>query len=582
MIFDALNELYDFLSSDPREQTIPHLGWQSERVSYALEINYEGELIGIRTLIENKTPKSMFVPEKGVKASGIKASFLSDNSQYVLGLSGKENDKRVQKCYDASKELHLEILDTIDSPIAKAICKYYSTWDISKLKNSDLINQYKGEIISGTIVFLIENEYAHDDPIIKDAWEKYYSIKNQGPSVLCFDSGKIEPAKIIHGKIKGIIDGHTAGTSLISFQKGSSAFESYGKKDKQGLTAPISDRTSFAYVTTLNYLLSAKEHHCSINGQSLVYWGEKHTEKAMGAFVVRGESGDEYIKNIMEIVAKGHLPQGIDPNKKFHIIAFKANAARLSVSFYWQNTVSFLYKNIKKHYDDIEITKAPYEREYLSIRDIFDEIKNPKNKSNLSANLVNRMFEAVFNGTKYPDTLYYSVLRRIKADRVINRGRVSIIKAFLKRNRSYTKGVLLDVSLDENNNNPAYVLGRLFSILEDIQEKAHAEGKKGSGLNRTIKDRFFTLASNTPNSAFSRLMTLSDHHINKLKRFNPGQAAYYEIQKGKLLDKLSASDGIFPAHFSLVEQGMFIGGYYHQTQERYRKKETSNKEVAEV
>jgi len=74
------------------------------------------------------------------------------------------------------------------------------------------------------------------------------------------------------------------------------------------------------------------------------------------------------------------------------------------------------------------------------------------------------------------------------------------------------------VSLDKNNLNPGYRLGRLFAVLEKIQEEVLP------GLNATIRDRCYAAASGTPVSVFSNLMRLKNHHLSKLE--HAGQAVY--------------------------------------------------------
>ena len=51
--------------------------------------------------------------------------------------------------------------------------------------------------------------------------------------------------------------------------------------------------------------------------------------------------------------------------------------------------------------------------------------------------------------------------------------------------------------LDISNLNPAYRLGRLFAVLEKIQEEA------SPGLNATIRDRYYGAASSTPVAVFT-------------------------------------------------------------------------------
>ena len=117
------------------------------------------------------------------------------------------------------------------------------------------------------------------------------------------------------------------------------------------------------------------------------------------------------------------------------------------------------------------------------------------------------------------------------------------------------------MALNEEASNVPYTLGRIFSVLEAIQEAANP------GINATIKDRYFNSASSTPARVFPTLLNLSQKHLKKL---SGGLRITYERQVTELLGKLPES---FPAQFSLPQQGSFQLGYYHQTQARYEKRE---------
>ncbi len=62
------------------------------------------------------------------------------------------------------------------------------------------------------------------------------------------------------------------------------------------------------------------------------------------------------------------------------------------------------------------------------------------------------------------------------------------------------------VSLDENSTNPAYRLGRLFAVLEDLQRSAL------NTVNATIRDKYFASAPSAPRATFPRLLSLSSNH----------------------------------------------------------------------
>lgn len=117
------------------------------------------------------------------------------------------------------------------------------------------------------------------------------------------------------------------------------------------------------------------------------------------------------------------------------------------------------------------------------------------------------------------------------------------------------------MSLNEQSNNSAYVLGRLFAVLEKAQQDA-SDGQ----LKSTIKDKYFTSACATPASVFPILLRLSQHHISKAEF---GKAS--DIRISKILEKLDIEQNSIPAHLSLDEQGVFVLGYYHQKNALYRK-----------
>lgn len=119
------------------------------------------------------------------------------------------------------------------------------------------------------------------------------------------------------------------------------------------------------------------------------------------------------------------------------------------------------------------------------------------------------------------------------------------------------------MSLNVERRETAYLLGRLFAVLEKAQ--FDALGK----VNSTIKDRFFSAASATPASVFPRLLSLSQHHI--------GKAEYGHVSDkriGEIMEHLE----IFPTHMNLQEQGLFAIAYYQQKNSLYTKKQNNIEE----
>ena len=146
----------------------------------------------------------------------------------------------------------------------------------------------------------------------------------------------------------------------------------------------------------------------------------------------------------------------------------------------------------------------------------------------------------------------------------MTRGRAAIIKAYYLKNKnrdcSEEEGVL-EMELNEKSTNMPYTLGRLFAVLEQIQQTANPT------INATIKDKYFNAAASTPAHIFPILINLAQKHLRKL---NEGQKKYFDKQIGELSVVIGEE---YPVRMNLPQQGAFQLGYYCQTQKRYQKKE---------
>lgn len=185
----------------------------------------------------------------------------------------------------------------------------------------------------------------------------------------------------------------------------------------------------------------------------------------------------------------------------------------------------------------------------------------------ISPMLAGEMTRAVICGTPYPMSLLSQLITRIRADGDVNGLRVAMMKAVLERR--FRKGFIeegVPMSLNNESPNRAYLLGRLFAVLERIQYQALGE------LNAGIADRYYGSASAVPFSVFPRLLSGAKHHLSRLRKDKAGMAVNLDKDLGEIIAKLPET---FPRHLSIDEQGRFAIGYYHQKQSYFAKKETA-------
>ena len=121
------------------------------------------------------------------------------------------------------------------------------------------------------------------------------------------------------------------------------------------------------------------------------------------------------------------------------------------------------------------------------------------------------------------------------------------------------------MSLDPTNINVGYRLGRLFAVLEKIQEDAQP------GINATIRDRFYGAASSSPVAVFPQLLKLKNHHLAKID--NLAFRGAHEKRLGEIFDGLAPQ---MPGHLAMEDQARFAIGYYHQRQALFTKGKDKN------
>lgn len=589
MILQSLVQCYEALE---RKGKVTKQGWCTAKVSYALEIDKNGSLVGViplkimeqRGKKEVEVPCSMQVPEMVTRSSGVAANFLCDNSSYILGVDNKGKPKRSLECFACAGQKHKAILGHLEEETAQAVIAYFENWIPQSAEDHPLLAEFFEDIVGGAnLVFYYKGKYIHENEMVKRAWDTYRKTQRTGEEGICLVTGQHAQIARTHSTIKGIRGAQSSGAALISFNAPS--FESYGKE--QSFNAPVSDYAVYAYTTALNYMVRNPEY-CSVLGDStVVYWAEDHCEEYQNIFQMAMNPGVDTGDLLNGVFRNLELGKAIDIegiesslslSKKFYILGISPNAARLSVRFFYEDSFGNILKHIKRHYDEMEVVRPASDRFiYLGLWRMLQETVNQKSKDkNPHPNLTSAVFQSILSGTRYPAVLYQAVLGRIRAEQdnrenhsyKITRGRAAIIKAYLSRNSSdlrIKEG--LTVGLNEENDQAAYVLGRVFAVLEAIQEDANP------GINATIKDRYFNSACASPASIFPVLFKLKNSHTKKLEK---RKQIFYEKLLGNLQDKILISDSQtvgYPRRLSLEEQGLFIVGYYHQTQKRFEKKE---------
>ena len=578
MILQALTQYYEDLLA---RGEIAAPGWAPAKISYALCLDEDGQLTQVVPTKEEVKkgkknvlqPQSKPLPAPVKRASNIASNFLWDNSSYLLGIDQKGKPTRSRECFSAAAARHHAVLDGVDSPAARAILRFFDSWQPENAAQCPAFEGQLEEVTSGVnLLFQVDGRYAQEDPAIREAWQRRQSDRDKDAvEMQCLVTGREDEIAKVHPAIKGVRDAQSSGAALVSFN--APAFCSYGHE--QNFNAPVGKYAAFAYTAALNHLLADKDQVQQIGDTTVVCWAEGADPVCQSlavAAIFGGEAPGGLTDNALRATL-WHLAHGepcdelaVDPNRTFYILGLAPNAARLSVRFFLRDSFGALMRNVNDHYERLEIVGGRYEM--LPLWALLRETVNLNSRDKMpSPAMAGATARAVFSGGHYPASLLEGVMLRIRAERNITWGRAAILKAYyLKNPHKDCPKEVLTVSLNEESTNPAYTLGRLFRVMEEIQLAS-----TGWNVNRSIKDSYFNSAASTPLSVFGKLFALSNYHLKKLMRDKPGLGKKLGDLESELAAQLTSPP---PARSTQEEVVCFYLGYYHQC--NHKKEEEKN------
>lgn len=590
MILQALASYYQRLIERGAEGIAPY-GYSPEKISYAILLSPEGEVVQVQDTrdITGKKPKPqvMNVPQPEKRTAGIKSNYLWDKSSYVLGVSA--NSKRADKEHDAFKKRHEEVLAGTDDKGLTALLTFLCKWTPEQF----CAPNFSDEMLDANFVFRLDGEqaYLHERPAAQGIRTRLLDRDSESESdrvdTMCLVSGERAPVARLHPAIKGVNGAQSSGASIVSFNL--DAFTSYGKH--QGENAPVSEQAAFSYTTVLNYLLRRSDHNrqrLQVGDTTVVFWAEaddaRHVETAELTFAdllnppPEDDPEAERVRRVLDGIAQGrpldHIDPGLAPGTRMYVLGLAPNISRLSIRFWQTDTLEVLTRRIAAHREDLRLDPSPWQTApsvwRLALTTAPSRWSEQKKRYEADAKhvppqLVGELMRAILTGNRYPGSLLANVVMRMRTDGDVSGVRVALCKAVLARKlRLQHSQEEIPVSLDMQSTQPAYLLGRLFSVLEHAQRSA-----LGGQVNATIRDRYYGAASATPASIFPVLLRNAQNHMSKLRKERPGQAVNLEKEIQEIVSGLPES---FPRSLRIEDQGRFAIGYYHQSQAHFRKR----------
>ncbi|MGI6005861.1 MAG: type I-C CRISPR-associated protein Cas8c/Csd1 [Ruminococcus sp.] len=581
MLIQGLCDYYDILAKD--HKVLP-AEYSCVSIHYLVALDPEGR---IDEIMEYRKKEAM---PKRTERPGVFSSVIEHRPAYLFGLHVKEgrltpDDSRgkIRKSHEIFVKTNLEFIQGIDTPPARAFACFLKNWKPEEEQRNPWLLALGRNFDRAGYVFCpsgMPEHLLHRDEKVKEKWENMYRREEANGAfhyAQCAVSGRYEPIARLHGKIRGVYGGMVSGNVMIGYNNPSEW--SYGQK--QSYNSNISKKAMEKYTKALNYLLAGSSHKAVLDDITVVFWALDGTEgyedilHALlwgGSKLMDARQTERMLEALFEDAKKGtvleeriKLPAGIRSDVDFYMIGIKPNMARLSLQFLYKSRFADILIHIAKFQKELKISPTFRPVSFYRIKKELTVSKN--NLHTISPLLISRLLESVLYGGDYPKVLLETVVKRVKTDirqEKINSVRAGIIKACLERN--YRE--VIRMTLDRENRQPAYLCGRLFAVVEKLQQDSAPYL-----LNRTIREMYFASACTKPASVFPTLLKMAQNYLGKAK-----YSIYYSKLIREIIDGL---EGEFPDALLLKDQGRFIIGYYQQQEDFYQKKKEKENGVEE-
>lgn len=630
MFLQALNEFY---TRAINEKIIQESAFTEKYIRWQIHLDLDGNLLGIVESPEEKDEngkkkvKTFSVPKTNrPKVAGGVAEFLWDSLEAVFCLKtdfeAVEPNEKKRASQDANRQAKFddfwrqieEAFAETNSPLLNGVLQFrqkFQTFGTDNflrwgtLKEGEkpcwLVKTSTGteaKFKTDNFMFVVNSEFLSESTAIRDFWRNCYNKEMEDKSAdamfgICLVSGAVNvPISDSHlPKISGVPGTLAIGASLISFEKSSPAYASYGYE--KSYNSPISLSSVEAYTNALNFLVSDKDYRLRIGETVLCFWSQKTTEiNFITAKLLDSSPTQDTFKHYF-----GQLFSGIEAEKfdseKFYSVVLGGNAGRVVVRHWMEITVKQAFENFAKWFEDLEIvqynTKPSENYRPLALYNL--AVSTVREAKELRSETQPQLFRAALENHTPSRSLIGNIVNRIAIDltnegrkSLSNHSRFSLLRLIVNRNRNKEKEPMIDPNLNEIEDYP-YNCGRLLAVFEQLQEVYHEYKLEGP----SVVERYYGTAASSPNSAFGILWRLHQHHLRKVGRTNRGTAENFKkkiegITKSferKVPNDLK-SPPQFPKNFNLQQQGRFALGFYQQcAADRKAKEDATAKKKAE-
>ncbi|MFI7026817.1 type I-C CRISPR-associated protein Cas8c/Csd1 [Micromonospora sp. NPDC049900] len=571
-----LQRLVEF--ADTSEDVVPAF-YARKPVRWSLEIDGNGVPRGeLVSTADSADPTRRFGATRLVPAVtrtvGISPALAVDNGEYVFGwLSDGAKPERVAKQYDAFRTLIADWAVAEPDGPASAIVAFYRDGHADALRPP--ADWGRGDLIG----FWVDGVYAADTGPARRFWAAVAGDrKGSGRSGLCLVCGRVQPLlKTVPQQIpRRWVPGATQSASLVSMNEAVHGYE----LQKFLTNTPICADCGLKFMTALTDLLSNPAHSTALSGQNarLAWW------------VLGGSTFDPWatveqldptqIHSLIAGPASGSEATA-DDLSRYCSVTVGGNVARVVVRDWVEQPIPQVKDNIRAWFDDHRIVDAwTGELAQIKVSQLaraagrFEAGRNggPGTWTKFGASgehrppdLFHRLLGSALLTRPLPPKLLHHVVNRIRIDGRLDAARAALIRLALRRHPTLPahERERLTPTLNTEHKQPAYVSGRIFAVMDDLQRTVFRVADQK--LNTTFAERYFGRAIDNPQVVIVSGRRNVQAWLKRLRGplHRPNWSEAYERRLDDLFVQLDA----IPTGAVLTDKAQFILGYHQQRAE---------------
>ncbi|MEE1928311.1 type I-C CRISPR-associated protein Cas8c/Csd1 [Streptomyces sp. TRM 70351] len=570
MLVQRLNEYADRVADE-----LPAEFYRAKKVHWVLDIAEDGAsavLLDRRTSSRQRG-EALVEQVPYVQRSGTKVPpyLLVDSAEFVLGVpkadqAGHISDKartEAARRHAAYRELALTWAEAEEEDPAAGALRRFLADGITNLRLPETLEAKE------TVALMVGSRWLHTTPSVQRLWgdvvrqRKGGGEERKGQCLSCGEHAGLldtipEPVK------KGAIP--TAGGS----NEGQLISVNTAAQGRGGVTqlanTPICYRCGGRMMAALNHLVASSTHCRRFRDDGvLLWWTREATDESVLAMFFDDQPDPADIAHLIDSLhtePSPHTSARVDSDH-FYGLSLGLNNARLVVREWIDTPLPTIKTCIGAWYADHGVYDGWNDRtRYVPLWQMALSCGRWTGERYASDSaprgLESELLRSALRGDPPPARTLPLVLQRIHADRRIDAPRIALLRLILNRSADEENHVM--PTLDPHSTDPAYLSGRLFAVLEEIQREALPD------LNTTLRDKHFSTAVTAPNATLRHLRVNANAHLKRLRRDNRGAGVSLEKRITEIYAKLHDD---LPLHLTPIEQGRFITGYEHQRAEHF-------------